>query len=192
MMLTIHQKSGRRFILLLIVGLAWTGLWGTVQAAKEIKAGYYDLERLRSELPFFQKLDEIFKAKDAELEVFRGGLYKEYQGFYNEKLKIYQKETSGKSEVEKNQITERFKTQLNNRIKEMNDQLEKKRLQIQEFKTEQTQAADDQLKELVAAVSGKKKLAFVVEKSMVLSGGTDITKDIIKKVAKDEKQDKTQ
>ena len=192
MKLTILQKSGRRFIALLIIGLAWSGLWGTVQAAKEIKAGYYDLERLRSELPFYQKLNEAFMEMDAELEAFRGNLYKQYLGFYNENLKKYNKEISGKSDAEKEQISDRFQTQLDNRIKEMNDQLEKKQRQNEELKTEQTRAAEEHLKELVAAVASKKKLAFVVEKNMVLSGGTDITKDIIKKVMKDEKQDKTE
>lgn len=191
MKLMILQKSGRLIFFLLIISLAGSGLWGTVQAAKEIKAGYYDLERLRSELPFFQKINEIYKEKDAELEAFRGNLYKDYLSFYDENIKKFNKEASGKSENEKNQLFERFQTQINNRIKTMNDQLEKKRLQIEDFKMEQTRAANEQLKELVAAVASKKKLAFVVDKSMVLSGGTDITKDIIKKVMKDEKRDKT-
>jgi outer membrane protein len=183
------QKSGRSFIFLLTVGLVWLCLWGTAQA-KEVKVGFYDLERLRSELPFYQKLNDIFKAKDSELEAFRGNLYKEYLSFYNENTKKYNKEAAGKSNSETSQIAARYEAQLNNRIKEINEQLEKKRLQITEFKTEETQAADDHLKEVMVAVSAKKKLAIVVEKRTVLYGGTDITQDIIKKVKKDEKQDK--
>lgn len=191
MKLTFLQKSGRSFVFLLIVGLVWLCLWGTAQA-KEIKIGFYDLERLRSELSFFLKLNDDFKAKDSELEAFRGNLYKEYLSFYNENTKKYNKEVTGKSDSEKAQIAARFQSQLSNRINEINEQLEKKRLQIEEFKTEETQAANDQLREVMAAVSAKKKLAIVVEKSLVLYGGTDITQDIIKKVKKDDKQDKTE
>lgn len=191
MKLTILQKSGRFFVSLLTIGFVWMCLWGTVEA-KEIKVGFYDLQLLRYELPFFQKLTETCKAKDAELEVFRGKLYKEYMSFYDENIRKYHKETTGKSDAEKAQISARFQAQLNNRIKEINEQLEKKRLQIEEFKMEETRATDDQLMELVAAISRKKKLAMVVEKNRVLYGGTDITKDIIKKVKKDEKQDKTE
>lgn len=191
MKLTILQKSGRSFIFLVTVGLVWLCLWGTAQA-KEIKVGFYDLERLQSELSFFQKLNGILKAKDDELEAFRGSLYKEYLSFYNENTKKYDKEVTGKSDSEKTQITARFQAQLNNRIKEINEQLENKRLQIAEFKTEETRAANDKLKEVMAAVSAKKKLAVIIEKSMLLYGGTDITQDIIKKVKKDEKKDKTE
>jgi Skp family chaperone for outer membrane proteins len=191
MKLTMLQKSGRYFVFLMIIGFAWMSLGGAVWA-KELKVGFYDLERLKYELPFFQKLNEVFKAKDAELELFRGNLYKEYMSFYNENTQRHKKEASGKSAAEQDQIAARFQTELNNKIKEMNDQLEKKRLMNEEFKKEQIQATNDRIDELVAAVSAKKKLALVVEKSSVLYGGTDITQDIIKKVQKDAKQDKTE
>jgi hypothetical protein len=190
MKLTLLQKSGRFPFFLLIIGFVAMSLWGTVQA-KELKVGFYDLQRLQDELPFFLKLSETFKAKDAELETFRGNLYKEYTSFYYENTRKYDKEATGKSSAEKDQISERFQAELNNKIKEINMQLEKKRLQIDELKTEQTQAANNEFMELVAVVSKKKKLALVVEKSMVLYGGTDITQDIIKKVKKDEKQNKS-
>jgi Skp family chaperone for outer membrane proteins len=191
MKLTILRKPTRLLVWLLAMGLVWGLLWGTA-LAKEVKAGYYDLERLQAELPFFQKLKDTFAARDAELEALRGSLYKVYLKFYEENFKQYNKEAAGKSDAEKEQIYERFQTRINNRIKEMNDQLEKKRLENEALKAEDIQATNDRLKELVAQVAAKKKLAVVVERKLVLYGGTDITQEIIKKVKKDEKQDKVQ
>ena len=186
----IFPKFSRYFMLLSIVVIIASAFWGET-FAKDVKLGFYDTQRLESELPFYQRLMDSIQAREKEYEQFRGNLYKDYLKYYQERSQKYNQEKSEKTGAELAQITERFQAELNNKIKEMNDQLEKKRLETETFKEEQNQAYKDKIMGLVKAVADKKKMSFVIPKDLVLFGGTDLTNDIIKKVKKDEKDNKT-
>lgn len=187
----ILPKFCKYVILLFLIILGWMVFFG-ITWAKDVKVGFFDLDKLKSELPFFQNLTDVLSAKDDELEQFRGKLYKDYLKFYQENSQSCDREKLGKSAADQAQITEHFQSELDTKIKEMNDQIEQKRLENETFKTEQNQAVKAKVLKLVATISTKKKLMAVVEKDSVLYGGTDITDDIVKQFQKEEKQYKTQ
>ncbi len=175
----------RRFLILsFILVLAGVSLNGTV-FGKSLKVGFIDMELLRTELPYYQELENIFKAKDAELESFRGSLYKEYLQFYQQREQNYLKEKTGRSSEEQERLSQRFQTEVKAKMAQLNEQLEKRQGELEKFKEEQNQMLIDKVNELINTVSAKAKVATVIEKKYVFYGGTDITKKVIDKVKKD-------
>ena len=189
MKLNLFDKSGRTifFIILFLVGVS---LISCVFAKKELQIGYVDFDRLHNELPFYQRVDDLVKSKDNEMEVFRGNLYRDYLQYYKKREQDFQKEKFGKSSSEQTQITERFQADVKVKMTEINNQLETKQQEITTIKSQRNQELVIKVDQLIKDVSKKKKLDCVIEKSLIFHGGTDITSDIVNKVLKEEKKSK--
>jgi Skp family chaperone for outer membrane proteins len=187
MNLTILRQFCKLLVFPLIIALGWISFTGIV-FGKELKIGFIDTERLHAELPFYQELEDVLKAKDAELDRFRGDLYKEYLQFYQAREQEYNRENLDKSSGEQAKIAEHFQAEIKTKMDELNSQLAKKKQEIEAVKAEQNQALIDKVNQLITDFSKRKKLAAVIDKKLVLYGGTDITKDIIKKANKDQKK----
>ncbi len=173
-------------IIIVLIGISING----VVFGKELKIGFVDMERLHAEIPFYQELEDVLKAKDVELERFRGDLYKEYIQFYQVREQKYNWEKLDKLSGQ-DDVTERFQSDLKIKMNGLNNRLEQKKQEIDNFKTEQSQALTTKIDKLINDYSKHKKLAMVIDKKLVLYGGTDITNDIIKKVDKELKKNKT-
>lgn len=174
-------KTGGIFLLaILVIALPITSF-----AKKTIKVGYYNLATLQKELPEYQQLQDSIKQKQAELETLRGNLYREYQLYYQESARKLADQTKGKSPEEKNNLEESLQDALQQKISAINRQIEQKQKENERFQSEQTMAALENLKKLVATVATKKKLDLVVEKSNIFYGDNDITQLIIAQVKKE-------
>jgi Skp family chaperone for outer membrane proteins len=186
MNLTIPRQFYKILIFPLIIFLIGVGFSGIV-FGKELKIGFIDMERLHAGLFYYQELEDAMKAKNVELDSFRGDLYKEYLQFYQEHEQKYNREKEDKSPGEQTEIAEHFQAEIKAKMDELNIQLEKKKQEIETYNADQNQFLIDKVAKLITDISKKEKYTAVIDKKLVLYGGTDITNNIIKKAEKDHK-----
>jgi Skp family chaperone for outer membrane proteins len=184
-LLKILKTGGIFFLVILIITLPITSF-----AKKTIKVGYYNLATLQKELPEYQQLQDSIKQKQAELDTMRGNLYREYQLFYQESARKLEEEAKGKSPEEKNNLEKSFQDALQQKIRAINQQIEQKQQEYDQFQSKKNTAAFENLKKMIAAVAAKKKLDLVVEQNTIFYGDNDITQLIITQAKKEAEKTK--
>lgn len=119
--------------------------------------GVVDLDKIRENYSVAQSLTAELKVKEGELQNFITDAQKQIQG--------------AKTPVDKKNIEEKLGEQFNI-----------KRAAIAKDQAEKWAKLEDDVIKAIKAVSDTKKLEMVFTKQMVITGGTDITEEVLAKL----------
>jgi Skp family chaperone for outer membrane proteins len=151
--------------------------------------GYVNSERLQEELPDFKKLESIYKDKKTEFDSYQGYLYQSHRNNVKQLQDKATQDKNGKSADEQASIDKKLQDEIQKKTEELKAQLDQKYNEIQKYLNEQKKVVIDKQTKLIADVATEQKIGMVLEKSVILFGGTDITQAVIDKAGKEQAKD---
>ena len=177
-------KNLIKFLIAGMVVVSVAILAGSISMAASASIAVFDMERIQNEFPDLVKLQQQYKDKDSEFNLFRGYLYQQQQSQINDLVAKANREKNGKSAEEQAAIDKRLQDAKNKLTDDLNKQLEQKRAEFVKVLSDQKQLAIENLDKLIAEIAKEKKYTLVIEKSSVHYGGEDITQLILDKAKK--------
>ena len=147
----------------------------------ENSIGVVDFSQAQEKLTIFMRLKDLWKAYEAELNNF-AALKRQEAISYNAELE-QKKETElvGKSAAEEQEIERKYEKLAQDKATEVNQALQAKKKELEDKFNSERAKADENLRQIIAAVSADKKLKLVLVKTAVYYGGLDVTADVIAK-----------
>ncbi len=171
-------------VLVLTVVILVSGLTGAAAPANG-PIGLVDTEKLRDQLPDFQRLEAMVKDKQSEFEKYQGYIYESHKNTVKQLQDKATQEKNGKSTTEQAAIDKKLQEEVQKKTDESKQQLEQKYSEIQKYLNDQKKTVVDKQNKLISDTAGDQKVAVVLEKGAVLFGGTDITQAVLDKAAKE-------
>ena len=152
-------------------------LAATSALAADMKVGIIDIQRILSGSSLMKALEAAQKdvaGAEQELLKFRQGKLEELQGMQKQ---VAEGKMTQEAFVQKQR---EFEDQVMQRVKSEQGRLEKKKEEIRKMK----EGLEKDVETAVTKVAGSKGLEMVINKQLVMFGGTDITDDVIKALPK--------
>lgn len=154
------------------ISLALTAFSGA-SFAKDSPIGFVDTKKIFES----SKLAEAVSSAEKELQSFKENLDKDT---LNKSKQLEDAKAKKIGDAKLKEMQDKFQTEIENKRKEGLALREKKQKDLEDMSTKLKQEIDD----IIKTVAKEKQVDVVVDKQLILFGGTDITEDVIKSLNK--------
>lgn len=160
-------------LLLLVSGLGETFFWRTPEY------GFIDLARIQAEARRYSLLQEELDRLEQEFQEFREKVLAEHARKVRELTEEFA-EKIGEAGIEMPVLEEEFTRRAEKLAEENQAKLDQKRAEIDRLKQEKRKAVEDELLTIVEKVAKNTRVKAVLLKEQIISGGRDLTDDVLK------------
>ncbi len=146
--------------------------------------GFIDLTRIQAEARRYSLLQEELDRLEQEFEAFREEVRAEHARKVRELTKEFTAKI-GEDGIEMPVLEEEFTRRAEKLAEENQAKLDQKRAEIDRLKEERRKAVEDELKVIVEKVAKKTRVQAVLLKERIITGGRDLTDDVLKEWEKE-------